>query len=83
LRPDPGHRGQFVDAFLPDDGRIHIRDQQALAAVRRRQGRDIAARRGQRGPRRRAMPRLGVIELGRAARGQPARRTVPPSARRS
>ncbi len=33
MRADARLGGQFVDAFLPDHGRIHVGDQQALAAV--------------------------------------------------
>ena len=33
LRLDPGIIGQFVEAFLPDHGRIHVGDEQFLLAI--------------------------------------------------
>src|SRR6202034_3432036 len=33
---DPGEGGKFVDAFLADERRVHIRNQQALPATRER-----------------------------------------------
>lgn len=41
FRAFAGDVGKLVDAFLFDDGRIHVGDQQALAAVFRRQDVDI------------------------------------------
>ena len=39
MRADADRGGEFVDAFLPDQRRIHVGDQQALGARRRAAGR--------------------------------------------
>ena len=54
---DAGRRGEFVDAFLADQRRIHVGDQQPLGARRRRLDDDVAARfRGHRRQQRPAGP---------------------------
>jgi tRNA dimethylallyltransferase len=38
---DPGESREFIDAFLADQGRIHVRNQKALPAVRERLDDDV------------------------------------------
>ncbi len=39
--PTPGDGRKFVDAFLADQGRVHIRDQEALPPTRERLDDDV------------------------------------------
>jgi hypothetical protein len=74
-RPDAGGRGQFVDHLLLDDGRIHVGEQELLAAVVPRHDGDVDRQPGE-------LVAQGVLDAGclrsqrqlqRLGLGQPAR----------
>jgi len=74
---DAGPRREFVDAFLADEGRIHVGEQQFLAPPRRRLDDRVDRRARQRGAQLDARPReRGAVafeeEIGGDARRQPS-----------
>ncbi len=71
---DSGEGGKFVDAFLTDQRRIHIRDQEALPAMRERLNDDIDGFTRERALERGALGLevSGENEIGRDAFVEPA-----------
>ena len=78
---EPERIGQFVDAFLLDHGRIHVGDEELLAAMRGRHQRDVDGLAGKqaRGPRR--PDRLTSARRSRRQWGWASQLSSPPTSR--